>query len=366
MPEALIIIPTYNERENIGALIDGIFSLPNNLHVLVVDDESPDGTADVVSEKQGKYGEDCLQLIVRSEGKAGRGSACMLGFAIARERSYPCAIEMDADLSHDPNDIPRFLAEINNADVVIGSKYVRGSRIIGWGFHRRVLSFCANLYARLILRLPVRDYTNGYRCYGARALAILPDLPIDGVGFTVIPQASYLLHRAGMKLAEIPITFTNRRMGSSNMSMREISESVFAILKIRSNKLYVHATQLIRFAMTGGSGLVLDIALLATMVEALKLPLIIAGPASTSVVIIYVFLMNKHWTFRNNEKKNVEQGIKFTLVYASSFVLVNAITLLLAEILLLWYIVARLIAIATCAVWNYSWMHCHVFRREPL
>jgi len=236
MSDVLIVIPTYNERENIGTLIDGIFSLSAGVDVLVVDDGSPDGTSDIVREKQQQIGEERLKLIVRTQGKAGRGSACMEGFKIALEKGYRAAIEMDADLSHDPKDIPRLIEKLDEADVVVASKYVRGGKVIGWEWYRKLLSWGANMYARLILRLPIHDYTNGYRCYGQRALKLIPDLKIEGTGFTVIPQMSFQLHQAGMTFAEIPITFTNRRKGKSNMSFKEMSESFVAILKIRLDR----------------------------------------------------------------------------------------------------------------------------------
>ena len=180
MDKALVVIPTFNERENIGTLLDRIFALESPPDVLVVDDNSPDGTADVVREKQEQYGNARLTLLVRREGKAGRGSACLHGFRMAREQGYTAAIEMDSDLSHDPADIPRLLAGLKDADVVIGSKYVPGGRVEGWEWYRKYLSRGANIYAGLILKMPIHDYTNGFRCYGPRALAILPELTIDG------------------------------------------------------------------------------------------------------------------------------------------------------------------------------------------
>ncbi len=233
MSDILIVVPTYNERENIGTLIDDIATQPSTVDILVIDDGSPDGTADIVREKQKHIGEERLKLVVRAEGKAGRGSACLYGFRYALDHGYRAAIEMDADLSHNPADIPRFIERLDDADVIVGSKYVRGGKVIGWGWYRTLLSRGANLYARMILRLPIHDYTNGYRCYGPRALRLIPHLPIDGTGFTVIPQMSFFLHRAGLKFVEIPITFTNRRRGTSNMSLKEVTESFLTVLKLR-------------------------------------------------------------------------------------------------------------------------------------
>ncbi|MBU0459107.1 polyprenol monophosphomannose synthase [Patescibacteria group bacterium] len=233
MTSTLVIIPTYNEKENIGTLIDQIFEQPAEVDVLVVDDGSPDGTSEIVRDRQNRFGER-LMLKIRTEGKAGRGSACMYGFNFALENGYESAIEMDADLSHDSADIPRMVEKLSGgADVVVGSKYVKGGKVVGWQWYRKLLSRGANIYAGLILRIPINDFTNGYRLYGPRALKMIPELKIDGVGFTVIPQMSYQLYKAGMEFSEIPITFTNRREGKSNMSLREMTESFVAILKIR-------------------------------------------------------------------------------------------------------------------------------------
>ena len=342
-------------------MIDALFAVPASIDVLVIDDNSPDGTAQTVQEKQKQLGEDRLRLVVRTEGKAGRGSACMRGFAIARDEGYDAAFEMDTDQSHDPQDIPKFLAAIENCDVVVGSKRHPQSRIVGCEWYRKLLSNFANLYAGLILQLPIKDYTNGFRCYNAKALALLPTLPISGTGFTVIPQTSYLLHNAGMRFAEVPITFRDRVKGKSNMSLKEMYESFLGIIRIRSLVLYQHADQLIKFFVTGLTNLFLDLALLSFFVEIVRLPLVIAAPVTSVIVVTNVFIMNKLWTFKNKEKKVASQGVKFILVYASSIVMVNVLTVAFTEYAGIWYIPSRIVSILLCALWNYFWMHFGVF-----
>jgi len=365
MAKVLIVIPTFNECENIRQLVDSIFALKAELDVLVVDDNSPDHTGDVVRSLQQTYGEDRLHLIVRKSGKAGRGSACIEGFKFARDSGYSTTIEMDADLSHDPRDIARLLQELREgADVVVASKYLAESRMIGWPLKRRLLSMAANRYVRLMLRLPISDCTNGFRCYGPRALKLLPDFPIDGSGFTVIPQTTYLLARSGMHIVEIPSVCTNRRYGTSNLGLHEIIESFFGILSIRSRSLHRHTLQLCKFFVTGILNASFDLLLFALFVQVFHLPILAASILVTTIVLVNVFLMHKHWTFGNKEKKHASQGIKFALVYSASFILVNAITWVLAVPLKVWYILARLIAIATCAIWNYLWMHFHVFEAQ--
>ncbi len=364
MADVLTILPTFNESKNIGDLIDKLFEQPLDMHVLVVDDNSPDGTAEIVKNRQQKYGEEKLHLIVRTEGKDGRGTACLVGFKFARERGYNAVIEMDADFSHDPADVPRLVSKLkeSGADIIIGSKRLPESTIKGWPIKRHILSWCANKYLKALFKMPVSDCTNGFRCFGTRSIELLPDLKIEGKGLTGIHQEIYQLFIRGMKFAEVPTVFIERRGGRSNMSFHEIGESFFGALKAKSEKLHKHVMQLLKFGITGVTNLVFDIALLAIFVELVRFPIAVAGPIVSSVVIINVFLMNKYWTFQNAEKKHVEQGIKFAMVYGSSFVLVNLITWVLTEPVQLWYIFSRLIAIAICAIWNYSWMHLRVFK----
>ena len=271
--KVLVVIPTFNESKNIATLVDGIVEHAPGVDVLVVDDDSPDGTADVVRESQKKHGEAKVKLMLRTEGKAGRGSAVLAGFDEARANGYDAAMEIDADLSHDPKDIPRLIEKLPEADVVIGSNYVKGGKIEGLGWHRVLLSKIANFYTHSVLRLPIRDYTNGFRLYGPNALQAIPELHIDGVGFTVIPQMSFELHKKGMTFAEVPIVFVNRRHGVSNMGPNEILESFFAILKIRSVSLYTHTKQALKFSTTGVMNAIVDLSTLALCVEALQIPL---------------------------------------------------------------------------------------------
>lgn len=231
MERVLIIIPCFNERDNIGQLIDAILKQQSEAHVLVVDDNSPDGTAAVVQEAQSKH-DDRLILQVR-EGKGGRGSAVLFGFQYALKHGYDLIFEMDADFSHKPEEIPLFLDAIRESDMVLGSRYLPTSEIHNWGAKRTFFSRWANRYARFVLGIPISDYTNGYRCYRQRAIAALNFDRIDAKGYVVLSEIAYQLYRKGFHFAEVPTIFINRRRGISNLSRHEIWEAFTSVLRIR-------------------------------------------------------------------------------------------------------------------------------------
>lgn len=231
MPRILVVVPSFNERENIAQLIDAVLAQSPAIDVYVVDDRSPDGTSalvrDLVPARNGR-----LQLLSR-EGKGGRGSAVLAGFRYALEQGYDLVFEMDADFSHKPEEIPRFLERIRTCDFVVGSRYLPQSEIHDWGWKRTFFSRWANRYARLMLRIPLSDYTNGFRCYTRAAIEALEMGKIDAKGYVVLSEVAYQLHRKGFVLGEVPTVFVNRRRGISNLSSREIKEAFFSVLRIR-------------------------------------------------------------------------------------------------------------------------------------
>lgn len=227
----LVIIPCYNERENIVQLINAILEQSADIDVLVVDDNSPDGTSALVQAEVPKH-HGHLILLTRT-GKGGRGSAVLAGFRHALEKGYDYAFEMDADFSHKPSEIPLFLERIKTCDFVVGSRYIQGSEIHDWGWKRTFFSRWANRYARLVLRIPLSDYTNGYRLYTRRALEALDMNAIDAKGYVVLSEVAYQLYRKGFSLGEVPTIFVNRRRGISNLSFKEIKEAFMSVLRIR-------------------------------------------------------------------------------------------------------------------------------------
>lgn len=228
----LVVIPTYNERDNVGALCDELLALPERLDVLVVDDNSPDGTAAEAEEVGRRY--PGRLHVLRRGGKGGRGGAVLDGFAWGLGGRYEYFFEMDADYSHRPGEIPRFLEAARGADVVVGSRYLPASRIVNWPRARRFFSSLANRYARFFLRIPIADYTNGFRCYRRAALEALDADAIDASGYVVLSEVAYQLYRRGFRFAEVPTEFVNRRRGESNLSPGEIISAFVGVLRLRA------------------------------------------------------------------------------------------------------------------------------------
>lgn len=230
----LVIIPTYNEKENIQNIILAVFSLPQEFHILVVDDSSPDGTGQIVKNLQEKYPEQ-LYLSVRKE-KNGLGKAYLHGFHWALERNYDYIFEMDADFSHNPNDLPKLFEACQNADMSIGSRYSKGVNVVNWPMSRVLLSFFASKYVRFILGVPIHDTTAGFVCFSQKALKAidLQKVRLKGYGFQV--EMKYRAYQKGLKIIEVPIIFTDRTKGESKMNGGIIKEAIFGVidLKIKS------------------------------------------------------------------------------------------------------------------------------------
>jgi dolichol-phosphate mannosyltransferase len=231
---ALVVIPTYNEAENIPRVVPAVLEAHPSIDVLVVDDGSPDGTADLVRNLQRETGR--VHLVVRS-GKQGLGTAYVAGFKFALRGGYDVVFEMDADLSHDPAEIPNFLSAIANADLVIGSRYIQGVRVLNWPIQRLFLSYFASIYTRLMTGLPLHDATGGYKCYRRIVLEAIDLDQIRSNGYAFQIEMSYKAWRKGFRLLEIPIIFTDRRSGHSKMSRQIVYEAFFMLWKLRLQSL---------------------------------------------------------------------------------------------------------------------------------
>jgi len=226
----LIVVPTYNERENIGPLIEGIFSSLNDPHILFIDDGSPDGTGSLVEEMAGK--DPRLHIIHRPE-KMGLGTAYVRGFSFFLDRGYDLCFEMDADLSHDPKDLPRFLGVIKEFDLVIGSRYIQGGETQNWGVIRKAVSRGGNTYARVILGIPFTDITSGFRCFRRRALQAIELGTIRSKGYAFHIEMAYRIWKKGFRIEELPIVFNDRLVGKSKMSWRIFFEAVWEVWRLK-------------------------------------------------------------------------------------------------------------------------------------
>lgn len=227
----IIVLPTYNERENIGNIVPMIFSTVPNIFILVADDNSPDGTAEAVKEMQKKYSN--LSLISRPE-KSGLGRAYINAFDyVLKGEDVRAVIMMDADLSHQPKYLPEMLEKSKSFTVVTGSRYVKGGETVGWEMWRKVLSYFGNLYCRVITGMPIYDCTAGFNVIDAKLLRKVDFSKMDMSGYAFIMELKYNLHLAGAKFYEVPITFVNRVGGESKMSSHIINEGIIAPWKMR-------------------------------------------------------------------------------------------------------------------------------------
>lgn len=232
MSKNLVIIPTYNEIENIDKMVRTVLSLPRNFDLLIVDDGSPDGTATHVKKLQNEFSGK-LHLEERT-GKLGLGTAYIHGFKWALARGYDFIFEMDCDFSHNPNDLLRLLdACENGADVAVGSRYVKGGNVRNWDMKRILLSYFASLYVRLVLWIPVKDTTAGFKCYKRKVLETLELDKIRFMGYAFQIEMKYRAYKKGFKIAEVPITFVDRVLGLSKMSTKIFKEAFLGVLKMR-------------------------------------------------------------------------------------------------------------------------------------
>ncbi len=221
----LVIIPTYNESENIRIILDRLRISVPQVDVLIADDNSPDGTGHIADE----LAADPAVNVLHRPGKEGLGAAYLAGFAWAKERGYDAVVEMDADGSHAPEELPRLLDTLADADVVLGSRWVKGGRVVNWPLHRHLISRCGNLYTRLALGMPVKDATGGYRAYRMTALDKMDVNTVASQGYCFQVDLAWRAHRHGFRVVEVPIRFVERERGASKMSSSIVREALWRV-----------------------------------------------------------------------------------------------------------------------------------------
>lgn len=236
--DSLVIIPTYNERENIENIIRAVFQLEHGFHILVIEDGSPDGTAAIVKQLQQEFPEQ-LFMIERT-GKLGLGTAYITGFRWALQHNYEYVFEMDADFSHNPQDLPRLYAACHDqgADLSIGSRYVSGVNVVNWPMGRVLMSYFASKYVRLITGLPIHDTTAGFVCYRRRVLEAIGLDSIRFKGYAFQIEMKFTAYQCGCRIQEVPVIFINRELGTSKMNSSIFGEAVFGVIRLKWNSWF--------------------------------------------------------------------------------------------------------------------------------
>ncbi len=238
MTKDVVIIPTYNEKENITAIINAVFSQQHDFHILIIDDGSPDGTADIVKDMMTKYTEE-LHIIERP-GKQGLGTAYLTGFKWALEHGYDYVFEMDADFSHDPADLERLLDACvdGGADLAIGSRYISGVNVVNWPMGRVLMSYFASVYVRFVTGMKIQDTTAGFKCYSRKVLEAidLDNVRLKGYGFQI--EMKFTTWKLGFNIKEVPIIFTDRKQGKSKMSGGIFNEAVWGVIGMKISSLF--------------------------------------------------------------------------------------------------------------------------------
>lgn len=233
MSDSIVIIPTYNEKENIENIIRAVFGLEKDFHILIIDDGSPDGTADIVKRMQNEFPE--RLFMVERQGKLGLGTAYICGFKWAIEHKYDFIFEMDADFSHNPNDLPKLYAACTEqgGDVAIGSRYSNGVNVVNWPLGRVLMSYFASVYVRFVTGMDVRDTTAGFKCYRREVLETIDLDRIHFKGYAFQIEMKFTAYKCGFKLIEVPIIFINRVLGTSKMNSSIFGEALFGVLKLK-------------------------------------------------------------------------------------------------------------------------------------
>lgn len=345
--QTLVVIPTYNEAENISRLIEEIFKLNEDLEVLVVDDNSQDGTGKLVKNLQKKYRK--LHLIIRPE-KLGIGTAYVTGFKWGLEKGFDFFVSMDADFSHSPEDLKKLLAAPKKYDLVLGSRYVPGGKIIGWQLNRFLLSRFANIVCRLMLGLTPHDVSGGFRRYSKRFLKNIDLDNLVSYGYAFQAEMVFLGKTHHMRMVEVPITFHDRRAGQSKIA-GEAKKSIKAIFRLALRRRGLR--QLVKFSIVGTINFILDWTIYLTLTRFLGVYYVLAKALSFVAGATSSFIFNRRWTFRSTNPRRFRQLVKFLFVAVVGLGLNTMILYIAVEYFKLHDIIGLLFATAMVTFWNF-------------
>lgn len=351
-----IVIPTYNEAENIRAMINAIQNLNRGYRIIIVDDNSPDGTATIVREMQ-QFDKNIL--VLKRIGKLGIGSAIREGLKTALSNDDCCYIvTLDADFSHDPVKIPELLKESDNFDMVQGSRYIKGGNVIGWTWQRKFISRTANFLYRFLLRLPQHEITTYFRVYSRKcAEVVIQNVTADKLEFCV--ESALVIHDHSLNVKEVPIVFTNRIRGNSKLKKYDVVNSLRYLARIfiarLSRKLGVQ--RFIRFCTVGATGILVNQGLLWLLTDRAGIYYLYSSLISIEVSILSNFVLNDLWTFRDKRKTSspvIIRLLKYNLLCVVGAAFNYFILWSLTDILHLYYLISNLFGIAAAVAWNYT------------
>jgi len=311
--DAVVVIPTYNETRTIDRLLDGLFRAQPDIHVLIVDDNSPDGTAARVRSRA-EFG-DALFMLERP-GKMGLGAAYRAGFAWALERGYGSIVQMDADLSHPISRVGTLIAALDEADIAVGSRYVSGGRVENWPWHRRTISRVGNIYVALLMALGIRDATAGFKAFRRSALEAIDVLESDSQGYSFQIENAWRARRRGLKIVEVPITFTERAAGESKMSSKIVAEALIRVAFWRAKEIWQTHREIPIFLAVGGAGYITDIVAFNLLLGSMTPTVARIWAVVPAMVVTY--LGNRYLTWsgeaRNARRREVVLFIVFNAI----------------------------------------------------
>jgi len=355
--KTLIVIPTFNEKENIKRIINAIFYFVPKAHILIVDDSSPDGTGKIVAKLERKYPRK-LYLLTRAK-KEGLGKAYVAGFRWALGRPYQFIVSMDADFSHDPKYLPEMLKAALENKIVIGSRYIPGGGILGWDWKRQFNSRIANIVTRLMLGIKAKDATAGYKVYHRSFLKSLPLSKLVSSGYAFQVEMLYLAKERMAKIAEVPIVFADRRAGESKIA-GELTKSAKIVLRLFMRRRVVR--QAAKFMTIGLANVFVDWGIYFALTRWIHLDEIPSRIISSSIALTSSYIFNRIWTFQSRDRAVAQQFVKFIIVNGMGLVWNNLLFAFFIKTLHIYDLIALVLTTVIVFFWNFGLTKMWAFR----